>query len=261
MKKLLLVMLSISWLGLSAQTPTVVQPSSTGVSDAFRNYAKKNPKIPVSRKAGAAAPLATEEGVEMEIPNQFYIPRGSGPVDVTTPAGLNVTTLSSQADVITLNAAVTPAPSTMFNQTTNGTLPVTQRANYVGLGNGFNAWTNQGLLPPDTTMAVGAGQIVQWVNLRLTVLDKATGALKLGGSDVNGNQIWAGLGAAAFAQPGIKAIRCCNMTGRPPVGCQPVRLCHCHRDWRISPYISGGALRDVLCGIANKRRHGRLQPI
>ncbi len=199
MKRLLLVMLSISWLGLSAQKFETAAPSATGVSDAFRNYSKKNPKVPTSNKKSAAATLGSDTtDLDVEIPNIFYIPRVPVSGDVTTPAGLNTKTLSSQADSPTLNAAITPPASTMYNQTTNGTLPVTQRANYVGLGNGFNGWTNQGLLPPDTTMAVGAGQIVQWVNLRLTVLDKATGALLLPGSGyINGNQIWSGLGSGS----------------------------------------------------------------
>ncbi len=198
MKRLLLVMLSISWLGLSAQTFDTMAPTATGVSDAFRNYSKLNPAVPVSQKSLSLSLSGDgDQALEFEVPNQFYIPRL--PVgDVNTPDGINTKTLSSRADSINLSAPVIAPASTMYNQTANGVLPVTQKANYVGLGNGFNAWTNQGLLPPDTTMAVGNNQIVQWVNLRLTVLNKATGALLLGGSGyVNGNQIWSGLGATS----------------------------------------------------------------
>jgi hypothetical protein len=195
MKRFLLALLSISWLGLSAQTFETATPTATGVSDAFRNYSKKNPKVPVARKS-LTAPLA-EEGTEIEIPNQFYIPRGDGS-GVTT--GASSKTLSAKAPAIGLSVA-TPAASTMYNQTTNGTLPVTQIATYTGLGNGFNGWTNQGLLPPDTTMAVGAGQIVQWVNIRLTVLNKVNGALLLPGSGyINANQIWQGLPATSVCR-------------------------------------------------------------
>jgi hypothetical protein len=170
MKKLL-VLSSLAVLGLSAQTPTAITASASGVSDSFSNYSKLNPLSPSSDDDG-----------EFEIPNQFYIPRGG-----VNKATQNVST-----------SAVTAPASTMFNQTSNGTLPITVLANYVGMGNGFNAWTNQGLLPPDTTLAVGNNQIVQWVNLRLTVLNKTTGALLLPGSGyVQANQIWAGLGASS----------------------------------------------------------------
>ncbi len=169
--KNLCLLLSIGVFALSAQTPTVITPSATAVSDSFSNYSKLNPLTPSS-----------ETDADVEIPNQFYIPRG-GDNRVTT----NV-----------VASTVTAPTSTMFNQTSNGTLPITVLSNYVGLGNGFNAWTNQGLLPPDTTLAVGNNQIVQWVNLRLTILNKTTGALLLPGSGyVNGNQVWANLGAGS----------------------------------------------------------------
>jgi hypothetical protein len=47
--------------------------------------------------------------------------------------------------------------------------------NVLGLGNGFPNYP-QGVSPPDTNMAVGDTQIVQWVNLYYAVFDKATGA-------------------------------------------------------------------------------------
>ena len=74
--------------------------------------------------------------------------------------------------------------------------------NIAGLGRGFNAnWTNQGLLPPDTTMAVGPTQIVQWVNLRLSVMDK-NGTPLVGGAlgYINGNAIWSALPAGSICR-------------------------------------------------------------
>jgi hypothetical protein len=188
MKKLV-VLSSIGMFGLFSQTPTAITPAITAVSDSFRNYSKANAPVPTDSE-------------EVEVPNQFYIPRGAS---ATPRAKANP-------------SALTPAPSPMFNQTTNGTLPVTLLANYVGLGNGFNGWTNQGLLPPDTTMAVGNNQIVQWVNLRLTVLNKTTGALLLPGSGyVNGNQIWSALGATsvcATRNQGDPVLQYDRMAGR-----------------------------------------------
>ncbi len=159
---------------LCAQTLDVMKPAITAVSESFRSYAAANPTTPNV--------LVFGDGDETEIANQLYIPRPAGPVpDRISPA------------------VVTGATSSMINQVTNGTLPATVLNNYTGLGTGFNGtWTVQGLLPPDTTMGVGLTQIVQWVNIKLTVLNKSTGATVLPGAGfVNANQIWAGLGVGS----------------------------------------------------------------
>lgn len=181
---LLLIFSSLSLLAISLQGSRALPPSPTalkasaivssamGVSDSFRNYAKAN----------ALNPPSPKEEAEFEIPNQLYIPRG--------PSGTNQPAAAP--------SVVSPT-STMFNQTTNGTLPATVSADYPGLGTGFNGtWVVQGLLPPDTTMAVGNNQIVQWVNIKLTILNKSTGNPLLGGAGyVNANQIWSGLGGGS----------------------------------------------------------------
>jgi hypothetical protein len=181
---LLLIFSSFSLLAISLQgsktlpsSTTALKPSSLvssamGVSESFRNYAKAN----------ALNPALPEEKEEFEIPNQFYIPRGGSGTNQPTAA-----------------PSVVSSTSTMFNQTTNGTLPAIVSADYAGLGTGFNGnWTVQGLLPPDTTMAVGNNQILQWVNIRLTILNKSTGSPLLGGAGfVNANQIWSGLGGGS----------------------------------------------------------------
>jgi hypothetical protein len=48
------------------------------------------------------------------------------------------------------------------------------------------------LAPPDTNMAVGDTQVVQWVNICYSVYDKSTGALIAG--PFAGNQFWSGFG-------------------------------------------------------------------
>jgi hypothetical protein len=173
MKKLLILTAAASF-ALCAQTPAVLPAPLTGVSDAFRNYSAQNL---------TASFAVVDDGDEVVNPNELYIPKPKiSPNKVST-------------------SAVTAPASTMFNQTSNGTLPVTMAGNFTGLGAGFPGWTNQGLLPPDTTMAVGTTQIVQWVNVRLTVLDKTTGASVLGGAGwVSGNQIWAGLPATSVCR-------------------------------------------------------------
>ena len=166
MKKLL-TLNSLLLLALSAQTPTALPDALRGVSEPFRTYAARNLNATFSTAA---------DGDEELNPNILYIPRPTTPPSRITPS------------------AVTAATSSMYNQTSGGTLPVTVVGNFAGLGTGFPGWTQQGLLPPDTTMAVGNNQIVQWVNVRLTVLNKADGNSLLGGAGyVAGNQIWSGL--------------------------------------------------------------------
>jgi hypothetical protein len=53
------------------------------------------------------------------------------------------------------------------------------------------------LAPPDTNLAVGDTQVVQWVNICYAVYDKATGALVAG--PFPGNQFWAGFGGVCQA--------------------------------------------------------------
>ena len=172
MKNVLLISI-LTALVLAAQTPVVMTPASTGTSDTFQNYSKANPAVPDA-----------DADADVEVPNTLYIPKPA-------PTAARAQSPSS----------VTGATSTMYIQTTNGTLPAAITANYVGLGNGFNGWTNQGLLPSDTTLGVGNGQIVQWVNLRLTILNKSTGAPLLSGSGyVQANQVWAGLASTSICR-------------------------------------------------------------
>ena len=62
---------------------------------------------------------------------------------------------------------------------------------YPGVGDGDYGFTPNAA-PPDTNLAVGATQIVQWVNESFGVFDKATGALVKG--PVAGNTLFASLG-------------------------------------------------------------------
>lgn len=64
--------------------------------------------------------------------------------------------------------------------------------------------SNHTVAPPDTNGAVGASQYVQWVNTRLAVYDKATGALQLG--PIAGNTVFGGF----TGSPGADACRLSN---------------------------------------------------
>ncbi|MEZ5921160.1 MAG: hypothetical protein R3C60_07365 [Parvularculaceae bacterium] len=67
---------------------------------------------------------------------------------------------------------------------------------FAGLGQGDYGYTDQ-YAPPDTTLAVGPTQIVQWVNADFIVFDKATHAVLHG--PVAGNTLFANLGGPCAA--------------------------------------------------------------
>ncbi|MFY9675283.1 MAG: choice-of-anchor D domain-containing protein [Terriglobales bacterium] len=63
-------------------------------------------------------------------------------------------------------------------------------ANFLGVGNGFPNYSVPDA-PPDTTMAVGDTQVVQWVNTSYTVCSKTSPYTC--GPAVEGNMLWQGL--------------------------------------------------------------------
>jgi hypothetical protein len=69
-------------------------------------------------------------------------------------------------------------------------------ANFIGVGNGFPNYS-VGVAPPDTTMAVGDTQVVQWVNLSYTVCSKTSPYTC--GPAIPGNDIWSNLGGICAA--------------------------------------------------------------
>lgn len=68
--------------------------------------------------------------------------------------------------------------------------------NFLGVGNGFPNYTVPDA-PPDTNMAVGDTQVVQWVNVSFAIFDKTTGAIEAG--PIEGNQLYQALGGACAA--------------------------------------------------------------
>jgi len=71
------------------------------------------------------------------------------------------------------------------------TVAYTLGANILGVGNGFPNYSVPDA-PPDTTMAVGDTQIVQWVNTSYTVCSKT--APYTCGPAIEGNTLWTSLG-------------------------------------------------------------------
>lgn len=90
-----------------------------------------------------------------------------------------------------LGPVVDPVEQSVASPTSNFSLGVS----FMGLGNGFPNYVVHSA-PPDTNMAVGDTQIVQWVNSQFVVLDKA-GNVQAG--PIDGNQLWSALGGDCFA--------------------------------------------------------------
>ena len=86
-----------------------------------------------------------------------------------------------------LQTAATSAPATVA-----GTV------NRDGVGVGITGTYKDCCTPPDTNLAVGTTEVVQWVNLDFAVFDKATGALKSGYPQA-GKSIWSGFSVSGCA--------------------------------------------------------------
>lgn len=71
-------------------------------------------------------------------------------------------------------------------------VPATKVMDFESLSIGGTALACEGVAPPDPNLAVGATQIVQWVNKCYAVFDKASGAVIAG--PYAGNHFWSGFG-------------------------------------------------------------------
>ena len=67
-------------------------------------------------------------------------------------------------------------------------------SNKINLGLSFDGVAHNGWIVGDPNLAVGATQVVQWVNTRYAVYNKTTGATQLGPLD--GNTLWSGFGGS-----------------------------------------------------------------
>src|SRR5262249_30796017 len=96
-------------------------------------------------------------------------------------------------------------------------------ANFLGVGNGFPNYSVPDA-PPDTNMAVGDTQVVQWVNVSYTVCSKTSPYTC--GPAILGNAIWSKLGGA-----------CASSNSGDPIAQWDVQA---HR-WLLSQNIFSGS--------------------
>lgn len=89
--------------------------------------------------------------------------------------------------------------------TANALAPIsaTSGLNLLGLGTGFSGYSLQAEVP-DTNVAVGPTQIVEWVNEAFVVLNKSTGKVEHG--PVNGNTLWKSLGGPCATYDNLDPI-------------------------------------------------------
>lgn len=89
-------------------------------------------------------------------------------------------------------------PDSIVQSSAGTTAPSETTANFEGISSDQQALAlGLVVLPPDTTMAVGPGHIVQWVNLALAVYDKSGQRLY---GPVAGSTLWQGFGGPCQAQ-------------------------------------------------------------
>jgi hypothetical protein len=98
--------------------------------------------------------------------------------------------------------ATSPAPDSALqgsDQTTLSpalaTLSTNSGLNILGVGNGFPGYAIQAIVP-DSDVAVGPTQVVQFVDRSFAVFDKSTGAVALG--PITGATLWQALGAPCY---------------------------------------------------------------
>jgi hypothetical protein len=133
---------------------------------------------------GGLAPGSLISAGQANAPEPKDIPRPVPPVRAMD-ALLAKKRAAAQA-AATTNAPLAPVSASVANKLLG----------FAGVGAGDYGYSVNST-PPDTNLAVGTTQVVQWVNTSFAVFDKATGALKYG--PAAGNTLWknfTGAGAA-----------------------------------------------------------------
>jgi hypothetical protein len=159
-------------------SPIVSRPQHMATSDSIADIASK----------GKASLFDKSNGPTPREFRRFDIPKPKG--GPNAPAG-------EEASLALATAVSVPA-NTPYNQTANfQPLGVTIVKNFEALGVGTPGFTVSGA-PPDPALAVSETQIVQWVNTQLAVYDKNGAPLLAAPGFINGNAIWAALGAGSL---------------------------------------------------------------
>jgi hypothetical protein len=89
-------------------------------------------------------------------------------------------------------ARIFQQPDPVLQSAVGPAVATTAGLGFAGVGNGDYGFVPNAA-PPDPNLAVGATQVVQWVNESFAVFDKTTGAIAAG-FPKPGNSVWAGFG-------------------------------------------------------------------
>jgi hypothetical protein len=95
-----------------------------------------------------------------------------------------------------------PAPDSVLQRPdqatpSSATLSTNPGLNILGVGNGFPGYSTQAIVP-DSNVAVGTTQVVQFVNRSYAVFDKSSGAATLG--PITGATLWQAMGAPCYVK-------------------------------------------------------------
>ena len=116
-----------------------------------------------------------------------------GPQEFREQRGHDIDKAQTIGRAVGLEASVSAAPSTPYNQTaTTQPLGALYGPSFEGLGKGTPGYS-VGVTPPDTTLGVSPTQVVQWVNLHIAVYDKVGNPLLPAPGFIPGNAIWSAL--------------------------------------------------------------------
>ena len=119
----------------------------------------------------------------------------AGQSNAPEPKGIPRPTPTKRAKDPLLAKQAAPSVQAAPLALTSASVATTVR-DFAGVGAGDYGFTVQST-PPDTNLAVGSTQVVQWVNTSFAVFDKGTGALKYG--PAAGNTLWTNLTGAGAA--------------------------------------------------------------
>lgn len=125
------------------------------------------------------APAGISSSAEGEVEDAVEPDRSEAEVKPETPRSARLASQPPQNDPVLQNGFSHAASLSSLQPT---------------LGLSFDGVASKGWAVSDTNVAVGATQVVQWVNTQYAVYNKTTGALQYG--PVNGNTLWSNFGGS-----------------------------------------------------------------
>ena len=128
---------------------------------------------PLSQMESIPSPSGQMSSLEDDDRLRIHGPRTTKPAPDSALQGSSETNLNSALTTLSTNSGL----------------------NIRGVGNGFPGYSNQAIVP-DSNLAAGPTQVVQFVDRSFAVFDKSTGAVSLG--PITGATLWQAIGAPCY---------------------------------------------------------------